>query len=291
LADEGKFGTDWEADEIGPVVTAYFEMLEGDLRGLQVNKAAKYRELSAIIGRTHKSVERKFQNISAVLDKLEEPWIRGLAPLFNIQKALSEAIDKHFSNLGRQPILVPAGAAELAEEQSLFISHPATTHGILDYVPVPSLIPLPEKLPDHVERLVRKFDPVMRDFRAREIGEAGEKLVLENERFKLLQSGQPELARRVIWVSKELGDGAGYGVKSYDMNGREKFIEVKTTVGSQQTPFFMTRNEKDFADESDDRYRIARIFDFRRVPRAFEMTSPLDSFVRFEPESYRASFS
>jgi hypothetical protein len=291
LAVDGKFGTDWEADEIGPVVAAYFDMLDKDLCGVQVNKTAKYRELSAIIGRTHKSVERKFQNISAVLAKLEEPWIRGLAPLFNIQKALSEAIDKHMSTLGQMSDFGPARVSELAEEQAPFTPHPVIDPAFLDYVPVPLLVPMPEKLPDHVERLVRKFDPVMRDFRAREIGEAGERLVLEHERAKLLRAGQTDLARKVRWVSKEEGDGAGYDVRSYEPGGREKFIEVKTTVGSQTTPFFMTRNEKDFADEADDRYRIARIFDFRREPRAFELTSPLDSFVRFEPESYRASFS
>ena len=131
----------------------------------------------------------------------------------------------------------------------------------------------------------------MRDFRAREIGEAGERLVFEHERAKLLRAGQSGLAEKVFWVSKEDGDGAGYDVRSFNPNGREKFIEVKTTVGSQTTPFFMTRNEKEFADDADDRYRIMRIFDFRREPRAFELSAPLDSFVRFEPESYRASFS
>ena len=291
MAEDGKFGTDWEAGEIGLVVTAYFAMLDNDLRGMQVNKAAKYRELSALIGRTHKSVERKFQNISAVLAKLEEPWIRGLAPLFNIQKALSEAIDAHMSGLGQQSGLSSDHETGLAEDQAYFTPHPSAVRPFLDFVPVPMLVPAVEKLPDHVERLVRKFDPVMRDFRAREIGEAGERLVLEHERAKLLRAGQPQLAQKVCWVSKEEGDGAGYDVRSYEPGGRERFIEVKTTVGSNTTPFFMTRNEMGFADEADDRYRIARIFDFRREPRAFVLTAPLASFVRFEPESYRASFS
>ena len=273
------------------MVTAYFAMLDNDLRGMQVNKAAKYRELSALIGRTHKSVERKFQNISAVLAKLEEPWIRGLAPLFNIQKALSEAIDAHMSGLGQQSGLSSDHETGLAEDQAYFTPHPSAVRPFLDFVPVPMLVPAVEKLPDHVERLVRKFDPVMRDFRAREIGEAGERLVLEHERAKLLRAGQPQLAQKVCWVSKEEGDGAGYDVRSYEPGGRERFIEVKTTVGSNTTPFFMTRNEMGFADEADDRYRIARIFDFRREPRAFVLTAPLASFVRFEPESYRASFS
>ena len=266
-------------------------MLDSDLRGIQVNKAAKYRELSAVIGRTHKSVERKFQNISAVLAKLEEPWIWGLPPLFNIQKALSEAIDTHFSGLGQHSKLNAGQTSELAEEQAHFTPYPAAARPLLDYVPAPLFVPATEKLPDHVERLVRKFDPVMRDFRAREVGEAGERLVLEHERSKLLRAGQTGLAKKVYWVSKEDGDGAGYDVRSYEPSGREEFIEVKTTVGSQTAPFFMTRNEKDFADEADDRYRIARVFDFRRQPRAFELKTPLDSFVRFEPESYRASFS
>ncbi len=291
LVDKGKYGTDWEADDIAPVFNAYFEMLDNDLRRIQVNKAAKYRELSAITGRTIKSVERKFRNISAVLAKLEEPWIRGLLPDNNFQNALSDAIEIQLSSKAHQPILIPSAASGLQEAQAEYTPHPGNATGLLGDVPVPLLTLKSEKLPDHMERLVRKFDPVMRDFRAREIGEAGERLVLEHERAKLLYAGQTELARKVLWVSKELGDGAGYDVKSYDENGREKFIEVKTTVGSQTTPFFMSRNEKDFADEADDRYRVTRIFDFRREPRAFDLTSPLSSFVRFEPESYRASFS
>lgn len=266
-------------------------MLANDLHVIKDNKAEKYRQLAAITGRTYKSVELKFQNISAVLDILEVPWIRGLAPRRKFQRALSEAVDNHISGFESQAVQFSTPISELAEEQAVFTPHPLSTQTILDYVSVPILEPKSEKLPDHMERLVRKFDPVMRDFRAREIGEAGERLVVDHERSKLLQNGLPELARKVLWVSKEQGDGAGYDVKSYDSTGREKFIEVKTTVGSRRTPFLMTRNEKDFADEADDRYRIARIFDFRRKPEAFELTAPLDAFVRFEPESYRASFS
>ena len=48
------------SDEIGYVVAAYFEMLEHDIRNIQVNKASKYRDLAALTGRTTKSVERKF---------------------------------------------------------------------------------------------------------------------------------------------------------------------------------------------------------------------------------------
>jgi hypothetical protein len=291
LSADVKYGTDWKAEEIRPVVTAYFIMLEQDILGASFNKAAKYRELSALLGRTVKSIERKFQNISAVLDKLEEPWIRGLAPLINFQSALSSAIEGELLARTSKPFDDQISSFGFNEAQAEFIPYPTPSTSRLNFVPPPNLLPVFERLPDHMERLVRKFDPVMRDFRAREIGDAGERLVFMHEKASLESAGLPDLARKVVWVSKELGDGAGYDIKSFDVGGREKFIEVKTTVGSSTTPFFMTRNEKEFADEADTRYRISRIFDFRRTLQAFELTAPLDQFVRLSPESYRASFS
>jgi hypothetical protein len=41
----------------------------------------------------------------------------------------------------------------------------------------------------------------------------------------------------------EEGDGAGFDIASFDPDGRERFIEVKTTNGAATTPFFLTRNE------------------------------------------------
>ena len=46
------------------------------------------------------------------------------------------------------------------------------------------------------------------------------------------------------------GDGAGFDVLSFDLGGKERLIEVKTTNGAARTPFFMTRNEMAVADES-----------------------------------------
>jgi Domain of unknown function (DUF3883) len=56
------------------------------------------------------------------------------------------------------------------------------------------------------------------------------------------------LASKVKWVAQEDGDGAGYDILSFSPNGQERFLEVKTTVGHQRTPFFLSRNEKDFAE-------------------------------------------
>ena len=57
----------------------------------------------AQIGRRHRSVEFKHQNISAVLDELGMPWIPGYRPKFNYQNAIFDAIDRY---LTRHPAIL-----------------------------------------------------------------------------------------------------------------------------------------------------------------------------------------
>lgn len=47
----------------------------------------------------------------------------------------------------------------------------------------------------------------------------------------------------------EDGDGAGFDVLSLDALGEERLMEVKTTNGAAQPPFFITRNEMAVATE------------------------------------------
>ncbi len=76
------------------------------------------------------------------------------------------------------------------------------------------------------------------------LGEDGEQFVLELERSRLEAAGQPELAEKVAWVSKEVGDGLGYDIESFEEDGHQIFIEVKTTKGPIDTPFYLTENER-----------------------------------------------
>lgn len=57
----------WTDSEIDLAVVDYFAMLAEELAGRAVNKAARYRALAELIPRSAKSVERKHQNISAVM--------------------------------------------------------------------------------------------------------------------------------------------------------------------------------------------------------------------------------
>lgn len=156
--------------------------------------------------------------------------------------------------------------------------------------PPPARLPVTPQRED-VERLVRKFNPVERDFRNRKLGRDGEELVLHFERARLKQFERSDLAKKVRWVSQEDGDGAGYDILSFDEKGKERFLEVKTTVGPDVTPFYVTRNELSFSSERPDAFRLCRVFDFSTNPRMFELTPPLEKLVHLSALSYEASFS
>lgn len=73
------------------------------------------------------------------------------------------------------------------------------------------------------------------------IGLYGEQLVLKYEKENLENLGKKELAEKVIQVSLN-DDSLGYDILSFDEDGNEKFIEVKTTRGTNKY-FYITENE------------------------------------------------
>ena len=156
--------------------------------------------------------------------------------------------------------------------------------------PPPALTAQETDEPEFVKRLVRKFDPAARDARNRDLGYRGEELVFFNEQSRLRIADRNDLARKVRWVSKEDGDGAGYDIRSYNVLGDERFLEVKTTIGHRTTPFYLTENERLFSEERADAFRIFRLYDFAREPKAFEIEPPLENSVILNPTAYRASF-
>src|SRR5271163_1300503 len=105
MADEAKIGTNWQVDELDAIVADYFDMLAADLSGQPYVKYQHSAALMSRIGRTHRSVEFKHQNISAVLDELGLPWIPGYKPKRNYQNAIFDAIDR---NLTEHPKILEA---------------------------------------------------------------------------------------------------------------------------------------------------------------------------------------
>src|SRR3984893_4891269 len=127
MADESKIGTDWQDDELDAIIADYFAMLAADLSGQPYVKARHSAALMAPIGRTHRSVEFKHQNISAVLDALGMPWIPGYKPKRNYQNAIFDAIDRY---LTRNPAVLEPTASPLAPPRlpaELFVAPPMLT--------------------------------------------------------------------------------------------------------------------------------------------------------------------
>ncbi len=277
MSEDAKERRDWTGEELDLIVADYFSMLNAEIRRAPYDKSQHRRALIDLIDRSNSSVEFKHHNISAVLQQLDLPWINGYKPRAHFQKTIVKAIDRYLRH-HPQALHPEALVMDLAERPQLFIEPP------------PKLEPKIVR-PEAIQRLVRKFNPAERDFLNRKLGSNGEEMVFQFERQRLKQIDRPDLAKKVRWVSREDGDGAGYDILSFDRKGGERFLEVKTTVGSQTAPFYLTRNELSFSKERPKEFRICRLYDFSKVPKMFELTPPLDKLVRIEPLSFEASFS
>lgn len=271
----------WTDEQNDAIVAEYFAMLADDIAGRPYSKAEHNRQLQAVIGRPRGSIEYKHQNISAVLKGLGEDWIPGYKPAFNFQASLVDAVvrwlDRHPDWLAR--VETGSSPSALREEAILWIGPP----------PTQSNAPPPDEL-EQMTAIARKYDVAERDARNRALGRAGEERVLAHERASLLAAGRTDLAERIRWVSHVDGDGAGYDIRSFDMDGGNRLIEVKTTNGWERTPFHITRNELAVAEAHRDDWRLVRLWNFAREPRAFELQPPLQAHVSLMATSYQASF-
>src|SRR5450759_754696 len=97
-------GEDWSHEEVEAIVANYFGMLDKELRGLEYNKTEYRRNLAKLLeNRSDGSIERKHQNISAVLRDLDFPFINGYKPLGNYQEMLFSIV---YNRLENAPTLV-----------------------------------------------------------------------------------------------------------------------------------------------------------------------------------------
>jgi hypothetical protein len=215
-------GTDWTADEVAVLVGSYFLMLAEERAGRTYNKSEYRRGVIAAIGRKPGSIERKLQNVSAVLDEIGIPWIQGYKPLAHYQKRNDILIDAVERELGRRQELLrtfPVVLLPLRNDDDILVAPPVFLNSD------------PEQRPAAIRRLVGKFDPAARDARNRDLGRAGEEFVVGFERRRLERAGKTKLAKDVRWVSELDGDGNGYDVHSFELDGEPRLLEIKTTCG------------------------------------------------------------
>ncbi|MBD8644186.1 HNH endonuclease [Stenotrophomonas sp. CFBP 13724] len=106
---------DWNHEQLAASVEAYRWMQGRVDVGLKVNKAQLYRELSLKHGRTPKAWEYRMQNISHVLQLLDEDWLTGLTPAKNVGSGIIEALIKILDV--RPPTAVSGETLSRLEEQ------------------------------------------------------------------------------------------------------------------------------------------------------------------------------
>lgn len=276
MSEEYRYGTDWTSAELDLIVADYFAMLADELTGRPYVKAAHNASLRERIPRGRGSVEFKYQNVSAVLEKLGNRWIPGYKPARHYQGAIAEAISRYLAG-NPAALEMPVPSPQVPEPESVFVAPPPPTES-------------GEQMPAALRRLIAKYDPVERDRRNRALGRAGEQFVIELERRQLAELGRQDLSRKIRWIADEEGDGAGYDVLSFAPTGIERLIEVKTTNGSARTPFFLSRNELEVSNQRPEDWRIYRVHFFATAPRIFALAPPLDGVLQLRPELWRASF-
>ena len=91
-------------------------------------------------------------------------------------------------------------------------------------------------------------------------------------------------------VSQSRGDGLGYDVVSFEADGRERFIEVKTTTFGPMTPFFASAKEVAVSDALAT-FQLYGVFRFRTDARIFCLAGPLRESCFLEATQFRASLS
>ena len=277
--------SDWSRQEVEATVRDYFEMLASELRGTSYNKAARNRALRGKLdGRTRGAVERKHQNISAALIELGFPYINGYKPLSNIQHMLRDVVREHLPSLEYLVVAdIEASQVPIAVDDVL---------GIGVDPPVPASLSVGERPAEYVVsgQPGPPINYLQMEALNRSLGDAGEALVLEFERARLLRDGKDRLARNVEQVSKTVGDHAGYDIRSYEVNGRDRFIEVKTTRYGKLTPFYISTGEVRFSETNAHAYHLYRLFEFRQTPRLFQLPGDVGRHVHLQAVNYRAHF-
>lgn len=279
--------TAWSREEIELIVADYLSMLIDERRGVAYNKAAHRKALlPKLKERSEGSIEYKHQNISAVLLDMGYPPIDGYKPAWNFQGGLFPGIvqQQAESNQILQALL----------ERSVLDPQITDVPSVSDILS--ALVSTPERReqkPKTVREslpttIARKKDYLQLEAANAKLGLLGEKFALNFEMARLIHAGKESLARKVEHSSVVEGDGLGYDIRSYEENGRDRLIEVKTTRYGRYAPFYLTKKELQVSQERSAEYHLYRLFHFVDDPKMFALTGKLDGQLLLTPTQYLA---
>lgn len=123
--------------------------------------------------------------------------------------------------------------------------------------------------------------------RLKKIGDRGEELVVKAERAKHIAN--EELAKRIHRVSLE-NDSLGYDILSFDENGNEMYIEVKTTTGNnlREFKFNISQNQINVAIANHNNYYLCFVWDVESRKPKLRMVkySDIKDFLNLQVSHY-----
>lgn len=275
--------TSWQDHELALIVADYFAMWQKELRGEPYNKTLHRKNLQALLTQRNESaIEFKHQNISAVLQRpdINLPYIIGYKPRVNYQSILVEAVIDYLNTSGHTcyqllrnnlatPIIQPSEISEIQKPES-----------------APQIKEIP--ILSYQAKPKNKIDYVAREQANQVLGLAGEQWIIEYEKRYLIKHKRPDLAQKIQHVSLE-DDGAGFDILSFNLEGAEKKLEVKTTRYGKETPFYLSPNELKTSQQQSEHYQLCRLYQFTTAAKFYTLNGDLQHQLTLTPDSYRAT--
>ncbi|WP_417621937.1 DUF3883 domain-containing protein [Parasphingorhabdus sp.] len=263
---------DWSLAEVEFVFENYLKLLARQASGDHFNKSEETRLIAKSLGsRNQNSILRKFGNISSILKELEQPWIKGFTPQSNTQALLEAIIFDRVIQGDKSIPVVPS------------IKNSSDGYNPNAEIDVPTGLSFPTQ---NRKFSGRKTDHEKREKQNRKTGEAGEKWAYNRIRADLKRAGREDLAKQVVWASKVRGDGLGYDIEAFDVNGAKEYIEIKTTNGDENSAFFLTSNEIAASKKYRNKFVLMRIFDFAMEPKFYRLRGDLEKACVLRAEQF-----
>lgn len=267
------------------VVADYFTMLRAEIHGQLYSKADHRNRLSQELGRDPDEIEDYYRGVGAILGALGMPFIDAYKPKAVEDSQLEAAIQAFIE---KQPdkvedlwidddasrVSIPV---ELDDSKAFWVSTPSPS----GHQGFPRLNWSPA--------IGMEVDFRKREGRNYNLAMAGERFVLAFERARLREAGRKDLVEKIEWTSQNRGTDLGYDIKSFDEQGRERCIAVKTTNFGPRFPFALSIDEIAFSRQRPDAFALYRVFSFSKGARLYMLEGKLEEHLSLSPVVYRAS--
>jgi len=246
--------------------------------------------LKYYLHKSNKVVKLKLQHISSILVNSDLPYIEDFKPIpraeidlidwnetVNLKKILTEKFNKKDNILFFDDI---ADRTEFKPDYNF--------KSIVEEKPIQNVFENENLTEKKSIRIKPKINYIEREIRNTKLGEEGEKWVIAFEQNRLLNLGLSNLVKKIVWASKDIGDGLGYDVISYNENQEKIFIEVKTTCLGKYSAFFLTQNELKVSNNLKN-FQIYRVYDFEKETKIYIIEEDIQLQLELIPTIYRAT--